>query len=46
MKLISLTLRNFRCYRDEATINIDNFTTLIGRNDIGKSSVLKHWRFF
>jgi len=46
MKLISLTLRNFRCYCDETTFNIENFTTLIGRNDIGKSSVLEALEIF
>lgn len=46
MKLISVALRNFRCYREEKTIIIDDFTTIIGRNDIGKSTVLEALEIF
>jgi putative ATP-dependent endonuclease of OLD family len=46
MKLISISLHNFRCFKDEKTIIIDDFTTLIGRNDIGKSSVLEALEIF
>jgi len=46
MKLVSVTLRNFRCYRDPITIGIDDFTTIIGRNDVGKSSVLEALEIF
>lgn len=41
MKLYSLTLKNFRGYKDETTILFDNLTALVGKNDIGKSSVLE-----
>lgn len=40
MRLVSVTLKNFRCYLDERTIRIDDLTTIIGKNDVGKSSVL------
>lgn len=46
MKLVSVTLKNFRCYQNETTLKIDEFTTLIGRNDIGKSSILEALEIF
>lgn len=41
MKLISVKLKNFRCYREEFKINFSNLTTIIGKNDIGKSTILE-----
>ncbi|PKO12696.1 MAG: OLD family endonuclease [Chloroflexi bacterium HGW-Chloroflexi-10] len=46
MKLVSLTLKNFRCYKDEKTLQFNDLTTLIGKNDIGKSSVLEALEIF
>lgn len=46
MKLVSLTLKHFRCYKDEKTIQIADLTTVIGRNDVGKSSVLEALEIF
>ncbi|MDD4162630.1 MAG: ATP-binding protein, partial [Methanothrix sp.] len=46
MKLVSVTLRNFRCYQEATTIAIDSLTTIIGRNDVGKSSVLEALEIF
>ena len=40
MRLKALKLRNFRGFRGNVTITFDDLTTLIGRNDVGKSSVL------
>jgi len=40
MKLVRVRLRNFRCYKDETPIDIDDITAFIGKNDSGKSSVL------
>ncbi|TVV27501.1 ATP-binding protein [Weissella cibaria] len=40
MKLISFQMQNFRGYHD-AKINIEDFTTIVGRNDIGKSTILE-----
>ena len=39
MRLISATIEGFRCFSSPQTIKFDNFTTFIGKNDIGKSSV-------
>lgn len=41
MKLLSVTLQNFRGYRDPVTIPLDDFTAFVGRNDVGKSTILE-----
>lgn len=41
MKLYSISLKNFRGYKDETTILFDNLTAIVGKNDIGKSSILE-----
>ena len=46
MRLVSVSLRNFRCYRDETTIQLDDLTTIIGENDVGKSSILEALEIF
>lgn len=40
MKLVSMTLSNFRGYGELTTIDFNDMTTLVGQNDIGKSTVL------
>jgi predicted ATPase len=39
MKLIEIRLRNFRCYKDEICVPVDELTAIIGKNDSGKSSI-------
>lgn len=46
MHLESVSIKNFRCYRDEVTVHFSDLTTFIGRNDIGKSSVLEALEIF
>lgn len=46
MKLHSVKIRNFRGYKDEVSIIIDDFTTFIGKNDAGKSTVLEALEIF
>lgn len=41
MKIKSLTIKNFRGYKDELTVSFDDLTAFVGRNDVGKSSVLE-----
>lgn len=41
MKLIKLKIKNYRCYQKEVSIDIDDLTCIIGRNDIGKSSIME-----
>jgi len=41
MKIEKLRLRNFRCFREEISIDFENITALIGRNDSGKSTLME-----
>lgn len=41
MKIVSVKLKNFRGYSAETTITLDNLTVFLGKNDVGKSSVLE-----
>jgi len=40
MQLTRMIIKNFRCYRDETILEVNNLTAIIGRNDIGKSAIL------
>ncbi len=46
MKLKSLTIKNFRAYQLETAIEIGQLTTIIGKNDIGKSTILEALEIF
>ena len=46
MKLCEVILKNFRGYYPETRIKIDNLTALIGKNDIGKSTILEALEIF
>lgn len=41
MQMQKLILKNFRGYNGEVSINFGNFTAFVGKNDIGKSSILE-----
>lgn len=41
MKIKQVSLYNYRGYRELTTINFNDLTVFVGRNDIGKSSVLE-----
>ena len=41
MKLKQIRLRNFRCFKDEISIDFEDITALIGKNDSGKSSIME-----
>jgi putative ATP-dependent endonuclease of the OLD family len=41
MKLSQVRVRNFRCYRAEFAVSIDELTCVIAKNDAGKSTVLE-----
>ena len=41
MKLARLKIRNFRCFRNETSIDFDDITALVGRNDSGKSTIME-----
>ena len=40
MKLARLRIRNFRCYKNEVAVDFDDMTAFVGRNDVGKSTVM------
>lgn len=46
MNLKSLTIKNFRAYKAETRIDFDQLTTIIGKNDIGKSTILEALEIF
>lgn len=46
MKISSLTLKNFRAYSDVFVKFDDNFNVIIGRNDVGKSTILEALEIF
>lgn len=46
MKLHKLKLKNFRSYSQETEIDISNLNVIIGKNDVGKSSVLESLDIF
>ncbi|OFQ12374.1 OLD family endonuclease [Prevotella sp. HMSC073D09] len=46
MKLKRLYLENFRSYKDLISIDFDNITTFIGKNDVGKSTILEALEIF
>lgn len=41
MKIVAMRLSNFRSYKEEVEIKFCNLTTFVGKNDIGKSSILE-----
>lgn len=41
MKLSQLKLKNFRSFKNETTVKIEDLNVIIGKNDIGKSSILE-----
>ena len=40
MKLKTITIANFRCYKAPISVSFEDMTTFVGRNDCGKSSLL------
>lgn len=46
MKLSAIILENFRAYEKPTKLEFEDLTTIIGRNDIGKSSILEALEIF
>lgn len=46
MKLIKIKLVNFRGYKKEIEMDLNNLTALVGKNDIGKSTILEALEIF
>ena len=41
MRLVSVSLKNFRSYKEPIEIEVQELTCLIGKNDVGKSTILE-----
>lgn len=46
MRLEAVTVKNFRGYTDEQEVVIGDLTTIVGRNDVGKSTILEALAIF
>jgi energy-coupling factor transporter ATP-binding protein EcfA2 len=46
MKLVRLTIEGFRGYQEPVSIRIDELTTIVGKNDAGKSTILEALEIF
>jgi hypothetical protein len=46
MRLESVTIKNFRAFREDTRISIGDLTAIIGKNDVGKSSILEALEVF
>lgn len=46
MRLKAIKLKNFRSYINEVTIQVDNLTAIVGKNDAGKSTILEALEIF
>lgn len=41
MKISAVKIKNFRGYKDETNIKMGNLTAFVGKNDVGKSTILE-----
>lgn len=41
MRITSLQVRNYRCFEDTGTISTTAVNLIVGKNNVGKSSLLK-----
>jgi len=41
MKIVSVKIKNFRGYGEEVKIKFDDLTVFVGKNDVGKSTILE-----
>jgi putative ATP-dependent endonuclease of OLD family len=46
MKLVALELENYRAYHERTRVEFSDLTTLIGKNDIGKSTIIEALEVF
>lgn len=46
MKLVSFEVENFRCYSRSFKVKVDSFTAIVGKNDIGKSTLFEALSIF
>ncbi|WP_390183449.1 AAA family ATPase, partial [Campylobacter coli] len=41
MKIIQVKIKNFRSYANEVIVDFEDLTAFVGKNDIGKSTILE-----
>lgn len=41
MKIKTVKIKNFRAFKEEVSIDFEDLTAIVGRNDIGKSSIME-----
>jgi predicted ATP-dependent endonuclease of OLD family len=41
MKIKSVILENFRAYENRTQVDFEDFNVIVGKNDIGKSTILE-----
>lgn len=46
MKITKIKLENFRSYKNEVTVDFSDLTVFVGKNDIGKSTILEAMDIF
>jgi len=46
LRLVGLTVENFRCYVAPISVRFDDLTALVGRNDVGKSTLMEALAIF
>ena len=46
MRLEEVKIKNFRCYNEETIVTFHDMTTVIGQNDVGKSTILEALEIF
>lgn len=46
MKLIEVKIKNFRGYKEETKLELNNLTALLGKNDVGKSTIMEALEIF
>ncbi len=46
MKLVKFKIKNFRGYQNEIIIDFEDLTTFVGKNDVGKSTILESLDIF
>jgi predicted ATP-dependent endonuclease of OLD family len=46
MRISQVKVSNFRSYSDEVVINLNDLTAFVGKNDVGKSTVLEALDYF
>jgi putative ATP-dependent endonuclease of OLD family len=40
MRIAKVTLQGFRSFKERIEVSLGSFTTIVGKNDTGKSSIL------